>query len=59
MSIPMFQLLFILPHLMYGGERQSPNTAKPKKPLIVHCEPHPKRETLEDPQTERSLDGDS
>lgn len=48
MNILMFQLLSILPHLMHGGERQSPNAAKPKEPLIVHCEPHPKRETQDD-----------
>lgn len=48
MNILMFQLLSILPHLMHGGERQSPNAAKPKESLIVHCEPHPKRETQDD-----------
>lgn len=49
MNILVFQLLSMLPHLVHGGERQSPSAAKTKKPLILHCEPHPKRETLEDP----------
>ena len=58
MNTLMFQLLSILPHLTRGGERQSPSAAQTKKPLIVLCEPHPKREMLEDPQAEKSLDGD-
>lgn len=34
-------------------KKTNPNPAKPQKPLIVHSELHPKRETLEDCQVER------
>lgn len=56
MNILMFQLLSILPHLMYGEERQSPSAPNTQKSLRVHCEMHPKREMLENPQAQRSLD---